>query len=118
MKMSKEDQEMLKDYEKELKEKKLLTDEEIIKLIDEKDENTYECYRFLLENFLPYAYEIACTYHHPKLTKLDFIHAANEGLECAITGGNYHDLKSLYKTMEEGIKTSIELILSYFEENE
>ena len=115
MKLSKEDQKMLDEYEEELNHKGKLSEEEIMSLISLMETNPYDSMRSLMDNYLPYAYKIALKYHHPRLTLLDFVHAANEGLEIAITTGSYHDINSLQKAIEETINDSIKLMLSYMD---
>lgn len=115
MKLSKEELKMLDDYEEELKNKKKLTIEEIENLISLKETNPYESMRSLMENFLEYAYKIALEYHHAQLTTLDFVHAANEGLEIAITTGTYDDYFSLQRELDKTIHGAIEEMLRYLE---
>lgn len=118
MELSASEKKLIKDYEKELKEKKQLSSKEIENLIKEKNLHPYESMRKLMENFLPRAYEISKEYKNSQLSALDFLHAANEGLEVAITTKEYFDEKSLMEAIDETIKESIELLLSYTENND
>lgn len=107
--------EMLDEYKIELENKKQYTKQEIETLISGLDEDTYNGLRSLFESQMLRAYEIASTYSHDGLTLLDFIHAANEGLEVGVTSREYSDYGTFIKKIEDSIKSSIDLMLSFFE---
>lgn len=117
MKLNKKEIEMLENYKEELHNKKKYSREEIENLINSISEDAYGSYRSLIDSQLLRAYEIAMTYSHPSLSILDFVHAANEGLEVAVTENDYSDYDSFIKKIEEGINNSIAIILSFFEAN-
>ncbi len=111
--MKKEDKKMLEDYKKELENKHVYTKEEIEKLINNIKEDAYNALRKLFESQLKHAYDIASTYNQKELTLLDFIHAANEGLEIAVESKEYHNYETFINKVDESIASTIELLLSY-----
>ncbi len=113
MRLTSKDKKMLDDYKIELEEKKKYSEKEINDLISSIKEDPYNSYRKLIESQLLKAFEIASTYTSEVLTPLDFIHAANEGLEVAVTSNDYQDYESFLKKVEEGIRSSIDLVLSF-----
>lgn len=113
MKLTVKDQQTLDDYKIELEAKKKYSEAEINDLIAMIKYDAFHAYRKLIESQLLKAYEIALIYNHEELTPLDFIHAANEGLEVAVTSNEYNDYKSFVRKVEEGIKSSIDLMLSF-----
>ncbi len=115
MELTRQEKEEIQAYEEELKQKGRLTKEEIAQLIDDIDKNQYSSIRKLMEYHLYYAYEIAKTYENEELTLLDFLHAANEGLEIGVTSKEYNDYESFIKKIDESIKSAIELIVSYID---
>ena len=115
MKLNNEEQKILNEYVEELNSRKKVTKEEVEELLSDLENNAYDVYRSLIQNYLFYAYNIAKTYSAEELTILDFIHAANEGLEIGVTSNEYEDYDSFIKCIDSAIKSSIELMLSYLD---
>lgn len=116
MKLSKEDKIALEEYIEEITSRKQLTKEEVENLIELAKKDAYTAYRSLIQNHFTYAYEIAKKYSVKELTILDLIHAANEGLETGVVSNGYSDYDSFIKCIDESIKYSIELMLSFLKE--
>lgn len=111
--MNFEEQKMLDDYIDEINGNKKYSKEEIERLIKDLETNGYDPLRELMKSQLLHAYEISSKYHHEEISPLDFVHAANEGLEMAVTSKNYKDYASFMTCVENGVKESIELMLSF-----
>lgn len=115
MKLNNEEQKILNEYVEELNSRRKLTKKEVEELLLDLENNAYDVYRSLIQNYLFYAYDIAKTYKVEELTILDIIHAANEGLEIGVTSNEYEDYDSFIKCIDSAIKSSIELMLSYLD---
>ena len=116
MKLSKEDKIAYEEYLEEITSRKKLTKKEVEDLIELAKKDAYTAYRSLIQNHFVLAHDIAKNYHAKELTILDLVHAANEGLESGVVSNNYNDYDSFIKCIEEAIKYSIELMLSFLNE--
>lgn len=114
MKLNTKDKKMLEEYKVELDNKKQYTKEDIELLIQNLKEDPYTSLRALFESQLKRAYQMSLNYEHEALTTLDFVHAANEGLEVAVTSKEYDDYDSFVQKVETSIDESINLMLSFF----
>lgn len=111
--MKQEEIKMLEDYKEELEQKHVYSEEEINKLISSIKNDSYNALRKLFESQLKHAYEIASTYNNKGVSLLDYIHAANEGLEIGVESKEYTDYNTFIKKIDECIKSTIDLLLSY-----
>ena len=118
MELNNEEKKVLDEYLNELNNRKKLSVEEINEKIALIKEDPYLICRELIQYHFYLAYDIAKNYEKEELTILDFINAANEGLEVGVVSLDYSDYDSFMDVIKKSIKDSIELMLSFFDEKE